>query len=1728
MKIQVYALIAFACFYLGSCVYLRNEVGSEFRVNTYYDNDQTLGRVSELNNGEFVAVWKSLNQAGTGWDVYSKVFDESGTAATVETRVNTYLADSSQYNPQVAGLTTSGRIVVVWIATNRDSGGAAIYGKILSHDLITLKSEFRVNTMTTNDQTNPTLTSLTNGGFVVVWQSYSQDGNGNGIYMHVYDSTGQTVRGETQVNSVTFGDQNLPSVDSLANGGFVAVWSSPDISGFGIYMRIYDETGNVIKDETRVNTYTTSNQYISDVAGLSNGGFVVAWRSENQDGSSFGVFFQVYDSSGNKVGSEQQANSYYSNAQQRVQVEGLPNGLFVVVWDSYGNTPTSLTDVYARVYDNDGNSMEDEFLVNPESDRANVAQYNPYVSVVGTDRFVITWTEDPSKSDMDVMAQIYRVGLETAPTVSNPIPDQEATFGQAFTFTFAENTFDSPYAMTYSAKLSNGDALSTTWIALSGRTFSGTPDNAHGETHVITVTATNTLSETVTDTFTITVPSNFLTTNVIVDDVSDVPGTLIQLQFAENTFVNDAGKSADIVYDLKQLTEDPENAGQFTVEGDALPSWITWYPEIRMIFGVMPRAYQVNHLRLKARDTVQNKPGEQDFTIEIQSPFPYVNRPLEDHSFGALTDTFGFPSDSFLEGYYDPVADPSHNSALTHVATLIDENDQTLPSWLTFDPVTLQFTIAIVDDSYVCDNSWGITVTATNTRGYEVSDSFLLNSLKAEPTLDALIGDQDLLCDSVVSVDLNGHFSDPDGHALSYQVVLLGNPGEHALPAWLSFDAATLLLTGTVPSSMRNQIISLRAIAHDVCGQPVSDTFNIIPSSSRPTLDQTKYTQVQGSIPGALPIDTAISIGFDANLFLMGCCDGSADLQYGITLAPSGDPLPATLTANSATNTLTGKIPYAYTDETITFMITAESDCSETVDVAYFSFDVSHEIYDLTDYYNAGESITDQVIPANQMTEYANIFDTASFPAGLTLSSTLKDGTALPAEWITFDATEAKWQFTASALQCETVAIIITAQDASGKTSNTLEFHVTVVNASPQPTTAMVHLSNLQSGMSFDYDFSGFQDQESNTIVYQAQLINGDSLDTLPWLSMKANGLGIEGTATEDCYLETHLRINVRDQCSEFGNGQGLILISSNKNYVLRNPATDLNPMEFNYDAIFSQTLPSDLFKLTNPTANADITYSATLLNGDPLPAWIAFDTNTLALSGLKSEDDLSICSENFDLQIVGTSSECGHAETEELGILVTRERPIMTSALVDQQINYVDYDTTFEYDVLDADWQTSWSTLTYTIEITDEGSVTADTSADFPTGIQITGDTVLTCDMSQIKLLPSSIWNFVVRAEDTCGNELVDAFNLEWTNLPPQQDITIGNVGTIGWVIGQPSEFCLTSKNYFSDPEGQPISFGVPTLTGGDPIPAWMSWDALTSTISGTPPGEVADTEVEIMIQVFDDLSNKLTTYFTISFENQPPYVNNQFELTEDEQPKRGEAWQYTFPADTFADPEGDALTYTYDIIYTDVADYSWLQFDATTRTFSGNVPVGENACEQAYEIQLKAQDIAGNEAIYDFYFEAINILPEFTETPDDVQLRMSQTYTDLPANLIYEKFDFDGIHFDYQFYYTDHSSAYPIVDNAISWLHVDKAAQTFSGTVPPDYPVNSRIKLKWIIYDECGKGDIIRQTLNIVAPQISNLRTNSDVSSSHSLTSSSSRNLQISFVLIITFLLTFFRMII
>jgi hypothetical protein len=252
-------------------------------------------------------------------------------------------------------------------------------------------SEFQINTFTTGDQGSSSVAALPDGRFVDVWHSDGQDGSSYGIYVQFFDSSKNKVGSEIQVNTFTDNYQVYPTVAVLSDGRIVVIWNSlgQDGSELGVYGQLLDSSGNKVGGEFCVNTVTDGNQGVSSVTALPDGEFVVIWHNEDESGPNNGIYGQMYDSSGNKVGDEFEVATYSYIADEELldsSVAASPNGNFMVVWQD-----GSGLGVDGQLFDVSGDEVGGKFQVNTVTTGS---QGVPSVAALPNGYFVVTWQHD--------------------------------------------------------------------------------------------------------------------------------------------------------------------------------------------------------------------------------------------------------------------------------------------------------------------------------------------------------------------------------------------------------------------------------------------------------------------------------------------------------------------------------------------------------------------------------------------------------------------------------------------------------------------------------------------------------------------------------------------------------------------------------------------------------------------------------------------------------------------------------------------------------------------------------------------------------------------------------------------------------------------------------------------------------------------------------------------------------------------------------------------------------------------------------------------------------------------------------------------------------------------------------------------------------------------------------------------------------------------------------------
>jgi hypothetical protein len=306
-------------------------VGEEFRVNSHTSGGSRPS-VAMAAEGDFVVVW--MGQDGSNAGVVGQRYDSEGAPQGVEFRVNSYTT-LGQGNPFVAS-DASGNFVVVWTSDRQYEDSWGIFGQRYDSGGAAQGSEFRVNSYTPEAQHEPSVAMAATGDFVVVWASRDQDGDFYGVFGQRYDSAGVAQGGEFRVNSYTTGSQDLASVASDASGNFVVVWHGPGQSeGYGIFGQRYDSSGKALGGEFHVNSYIAGVQIFPSVASDAGGNFSVVWQGSGL-GDALGIFAQRYDSDGVPQGGEFRVSTYTTLHQQFSSVAATGVREFVVAWESNG------------------------------------------------------------------------------------------------------------------------------------------------------------------------------------------------------------------------------------------------------------------------------------------------------------------------------------------------------------------------------------------------------------------------------------------------------------------------------------------------------------------------------------------------------------------------------------------------------------------------------------------------------------------------------------------------------------------------------------------------------------------------------------------------------------------------------------------------------------------------------------------------------------------------------------------------------------------------------------------------------------------------------------------------------------------------------------------------------------------------------------------------------------------------------------------------------------------------------------------------------------------------------------------------------------------------------------------------------------------------------------------------------------------------------------------------
>jgi len=382
--------------------------GGETVVNTYVTGDQQNAGVAVARDGGFVVAWESPRD-GSAAAVAAQRFSAAGLRVGAELQANTFTL-LEQDRPALA-VGRDGRFVAVWESFGQDGSGEGVYAQRYDAAGQRVGAEFRVNTGTTATDYAPTVAVQAAGGFIVTWTSYvgggpSPDGSGTAVLARRYDAAGIAAGAEFVVNTATFGYQNFSYVAAGPGGSFVVAWQSDpgDGDAYGVFAQRFDAAGGRLGAEFRVNSYTTGAQFSYGLSFAADGRFVVAWGGP--DGMASGVFVSRFSATGARLGADLQANASTLGVQVQPGVAADDNFNFVVAWTDSNANGSGDYGVRARRFTSAGTPRGADFVVNVYTTGT---QQDPAVSADPAGNFVVAW-EGPGQDGSGYGILLQRFG----------------------------------------------------------------------------------------------------------------------------------------------------------------------------------------------------------------------------------------------------------------------------------------------------------------------------------------------------------------------------------------------------------------------------------------------------------------------------------------------------------------------------------------------------------------------------------------------------------------------------------------------------------------------------------------------------------------------------------------------------------------------------------------------------------------------------------------------------------------------------------------------------------------------------------------------------------------------------------------------------------------------------------------------------------------------------------------------------------------------------------------------------------------------------------------------------------------------------------------------------------------------------------------------------------------------------------------------------------------------
>jgi serralysin len=338
-----------------------------FGVPSTTNGNQSGAGFQSLSNGNFVISFLSSSAADDGQDIRARFFRLDGSAIGPDIRVNETTAGTQTGLSSLA--LNDGSILITWRSPDTlNSGNSHLFGRRFSADGVALTGEVKLSASGADGSYSFSQRSGSSG---VILFAYQNDGE---IQGRSFDPATLAARtSEAQLNTTLTGTPASVAFQSLSNGNYLLRFESPEggTNGTEIRNRVFsvDSNGNftAVSINSSTNDYLVNTTASGDQTGvrsnrLADGRVLEVWQStDTGDGSGTTIRARYMSSTGTPTGSDFVLNTTTDDNQRSPIILSFNDGRRLVWWHSFENGTTD--SIRGRWVDHNGVLGASDFVI---------------------------------------------------------------------------------------------------------------------------------------------------------------------------------------------------------------------------------------------------------------------------------------------------------------------------------------------------------------------------------------------------------------------------------------------------------------------------------------------------------------------------------------------------------------------------------------------------------------------------------------------------------------------------------------------------------------------------------------------------------------------------------------------------------------------------------------------------------------------------------------------------------------------------------------------------------------------------------------------------------------------------------------------------------------------------------------------------------------------------------------------------------------------------------------------------------------------------------------------------------------------------------------------------------------------------------------------------------------------------------------------------------------------